>query len=284
MRNSYRKHTFLLVLVLVSWLCGCSSSNTVFPEREEREGVVDTAAPVSEQLFELVKTFYCTYGAWPLSWEELQASGLFQNERRKLLEAITAVEMKSPRAVVLIVSYRDASGVVRKSAFLAPPSCGTGPSEGQGEQRMLMAGGRVSFGLSQAFRMLSRQEIQERWKSPPMPDAAWINSDDIVLAIRFGELEVGREELSELLDTLADAYEQAIPSLRWIQREVVSQNGNSYLVHEFESEGARDLIATGVVSTSFDNKLVSVTVTGKKSLLVDVEALTSELLAGMRFN
>lgn len=284
MRNSYRKHTLLFILISVSCLAGCGSSNTVSPEPEAKKVAVDTPTTVTEQLFEVMKTFYCTFGSWPSSWEEVQASGLFESKRFDLLEAITGVEMKSPRAIVQIVSYRDASGALIKSAFLAPPTCGSEPPESRERQRMVMAGGRISFDLSDAFKMLSREEIQARWRSSPLPDAAWISSEEIVLAIRFGELEVGREELPELLDALADAYEQAIPSLRWIQREVGSQNGNPYLIHEFESEGAHEPIVTGVVSTSFDSRLVSVTVTGKKSLLVDVEALTSELLTGMRFN
>jgi hypothetical protein len=261
---------------------GCSSSNIVSPEIVSEAS--NNAAPVSigQSLFDSVQAFYCSFGTWPESWEELRASLSYDSRIFSELQMVRVIEMHSPRAIALRVVFEEKNGQIVKSLFIAPPSC-----SGEGEPvasagSVEMVGGRIRFVLPSALSQLSTERLKEKWNKPPRPDSAWSSDQGVVLAIRFGELDIDRDSLDVLLDTLSVAYEQAIPSIEWISRRHISSRDRLFLLHEFESDAESGRIITSVLSTSFDGKLLSITLTADADRRSDVEQHVSDLVRNIR--
>ncbi len=280
MRKSIKRVIAFGVLGFI--LVGCSASNNVSPENANEE--LSNAAPASigQRLFESVQAFYCSFGAWPESWEELRASLGYDSEIDSEFQMVRVVEMHSPRAIVLQMAYEEHNGQIVKSLFIAPPSCSVKGESEASVGSVEMAGGRIRFVLPDGLAQLSTEQLREKWSKPPRPDSAWSSDQGVVLAIRFGELDIDRDSLDILLDTLGVAYEQAIPSIEWISRRHISSRDRLFLLHEFESDAESGRITTGVLSTSFDGKLLSITVTADADRRSDVEQYVSDLLQDIK--
>lgn len=264
------------------FLDGCSSSNIVSPESVIKES--NNAAPVSigQSLFDSAQAFYCSFGTWPESWDELRASLSYDSRIFSELQMVRVIEMHSPRAIALRVVFEEKNGQIVKSLFIAPPTCSGKGEPAASAGSVEMAGGRIRFVLPNALSQLSTEQLKKKWNKPPRPDSAWSSDQGVVLAIRFGELDIDRDSLDVLLDTLGVAYEQAIPSIEWISRRHISSRDRLFLLHEFESDAESGRIITGVLSTSFDGKLLSITLTADADRRSDVEQYVSDLVRNIR--
>lgn len=280
MRISPRRHIICVHMAIVMAFYGCLSSNTVSPGVDRGEEVRESVA-AGEELFQWVRQFYCNFDSWPTSWDELDAS-LRYDQKASALNGIEVVEMDSPRAIVLRVAFRDSSGGVVRSVFIAPPTCGEDLSREDSAANVSMAGGRMRFMLPPDLHLMSGEDIKKRWNKPPRPDSGWSNDEGLTVAIRFGELDVDQDSVVALLDTLSIAYEQAIPSIQWIDRWKNTIGDRSFLYHEFESEGSTGHLVTAVLSTSFDGKLVSITISGSTTTRARVEETVNKIIGEIK--
>lgn len=214
------------------------------------------------KFFEEVSAFYCANFRWPTSWSELEEFQLSHGASAHSLDVFSEPVIQSPRAILLTLSYVDRENVRRKASFIAPPSCESQVRRDGDSRKVAMAGDGVAFTLPEGFSLMKGGEITERWKSPPFPDAAWQRDDEILVAVRFGDLELSDEEVAESLDDMVEAYESSVASLVWRGKAVVDLSGKSLLKHEFESASSQGRIVNVVYSGSYDGRLFAVTITG----------------------
>jgi hypothetical protein len=133
-----------------------------------------------------------------------------------------------------------------------------------------IAAGGVVFKLPKGFELMSTGDIKSRWKSPPYPDVAWSSAEGTILAIRFGDVEIKSEELMSVAEEMSEAYESSVPLLVWLAKESKVINGKHFLYLEFQSDSSNGLIANVVFTSSFDNRLFAISLTGP---VAEVEAL-----------
>jgi hypothetical protein len=144
-----------------------------------------------------------------------------------------------------------------------------------------IAGDGVVFTLPEGFSLLKGKEVKERWKAPPFPDAAWHRDDGVLVAVRFGDLDLSDEQVPDALQDMVEAYEAAVPSLVWRSKSAVSISGKAMLRHEFESTSSSGQLLNIVYSGSYDGRLFAVTITGPVTVaeeLSDVARQTEETL------
>lgn len=225
------------------------------------------AETVEKQIFEVLSSYYCDRGGWPGDWDDLRT---FQAARRadaSFMDLVKNASLESNRAIVVTLTYDNEAGAQRKVSFIAPPSCQAIQDKGL----VSIAGGRISFRLLEGTTLMSGQKMKEYWRNPPFPDAAWKGGGDVVIALRFGDVEVAPSELGAFAQSIAEAYEASVPSLVWIQKRDSSDAPLKVLEHEFESDSSRGRIVNYVLSTSFDNRLLAITVLGPAANAQDVE-------------
>jgi len=264
-----------VALILGSAGCSARTSGTG-PESASSESV-----RAETRFFKKVSAFYCAQYRWPKSWSELREFQASQGSEASFLDEFGAAEIQSPRAIVLTLSYVDKQGVRHKASFIAPPSC---RPKSQGEKAsnvVAIAGDGVVFTLPERFSLMKAKEIQERWKAPPFPDAAWHREGGVLVAVRFGDLELSNDQVSDALQDMVEAYEAAVPSLVWRSKGVMSISGKTMLRHEFESASSSGTLLNIVYSGSYDGRLFAVTITGPSHVsqeLSDVARQTEETL------
>jgi hypothetical protein len=171
------------------------------------------------------------------------------------------------------MNYRSVSGEERKVSFIAPPQCVGANSDG----RVSIAAGRIRFDLPVGFRLMGGADVKARWKNPPYPDAGWKSEGDLIIAIRFGDIEVSEQELAGLSSELQRAYEGSVPGISWLKKEPMAVNGRTLLEHEFESDSSRGRVVSYVISSSFDQKLVAITVIGPVSKTAEVDDVARQI-------
>lgn len=257
----------LCTLVSMAVLSGCSSTTSDVGGGANEPGLlVRQPEVVEKQLFEAMRDYYCEHKQWPQSLSDVEAYEVSRGADEGLFADFKDAHFESQRAIILTMNYQNALGVGRKVSFIAPPQCNGEATEG----RVSIAGGRIRFELPTGFRLMGGADVKARWKSPPYPDAAWMNESDLLIAIRFGDVEVSPEELVGLSAELEQVYQGSIPGLVWLKKEPIAVNGRTLLEHEFESDSSRGRIVSYVISSTFDHKLVAITVIGPASSVVDV--------------
>lgn len=246
------------LLVIVAGALGCST----------READLTPKAPLSEsakaegRFFKEVSAFYCANFRWPTSWSEFAEFEISRGVASNLFDEFAEPLIQSPRAIVLNLSYLDRANVRRKASFIAPPSCDSNAMQRGESRNVAMAGDGVVFLLPEGFSLMKAGEIAERWKSPPFPDAAWQRADESLIAVRFGDLDLTDEEVTESLDDMVQAYESSLPSLVWRGKSVVAIADKSMLKHEFESTSSQGRIVNVVYTGSYNGRIFAVTITG----------------------
>ena len=270
MKLAPRTPTPLLKALSALLVAGCSATGPVRPPEQ-----------FEEDTFKSISSFYCEYKRWPNDWIEFKDYLVSVGQGDTIGEDYPNATLESPRAVLATLNYEHIIGSPKKVSFIAPPQC-----EGVGDPRdVLMCGSRVGFRLPSGFSVMGGVAIKERWRVPPFPDAAWRSkSGGYVIAFRFGEVLVEPVGIPEFKQTLEAAYETSIPSLKWLVREVVEQNGRTFLAHEFESDSSRGRLVTVIISTSFDGKLLTINVVGPVEGRVQVEDYAREVTNSLRLN
>ncbi len=260
---------FFLFLALLSLLQACASSSAGVRAPEQFE----------QDTFTSVSAFYCEYKRWPQDWQEFKEYLSSVGQGDTLGEDYRNATLDSPRAILVTLDYESIFGAPRRVSFIAPPQC----EEPVDPREIMMCGGRVSFRLPPAFSVMGGVSIKERWRVPPYPDAAWRSkSGGYVVAFRFGEVALEPAGVADFKETLEAAYETSIPGLKWTVREVVEQNGKTFLAHEFESNSARGRIVTVIISTSFDSRLLTINVVGPVEGRAQVEEYAREITNSLR--
>ncbi len=259
MMKLLRLTPIVVTLLTVTSLFGCSSTSPN-PNGAGGDGGLTVRKPelLEKQLFESMRDYYCDHKRWPESLDDVEAFEVARGANEGLFADFKKPHFESQRAIILTMNYENSVGVERKVSFIAPPQCEGGSSEG----RVSIAAGRIRFALPSGFRLMGGADVKARWKNPPYPDAAWMGDSEILIAIRFGDVEVAEGELSGLSAELQEAYERSVPGLVWIKKEALAVKGRTLLEHEFESDSSRGRIASYVISAAFDRRLVAITVVG----------------------
>lgn len=267
--RSISKLVQLFLLVVVA---GCSSG-PASPVRPPEE--------FEKETFNSISAFYCEYKRWPKDWAEFKGFLDSIGQGDTLGEDYTNPVLESPRAVLATLNYETLLSGPTRVSFIAPPQCETSAPKGD----VLLCGGRVSMRLPQGFSLMGGVAVKERWRSPPYPDAAWRSkSGGYVIALRFAEVQVEESAIAEFKETLEASYETSIPGMTWLVREVVEQNGRTFLAHEFENDSSRGRIVTVVVSTSFDGRLFSLYIAGPIEGRPQVEEYARELMQSLKLH
>ncbi len=261
---------FLKAAPLVLLVAGCArepASPVRPPEEFEKE------------TFQAISTFYCEYKRWPNDWKEFKDFLDSIGKGDSLGEDYRGATLESPRAILVTLNYDTLLGSPSRVSFIAPPQC----EPPANPKDTLMCGGRISLRLPPEFSVMGGVAVKERWRAPPYPDAAWRSkSGGYVVALRFWEVMVEPGAIEQFKETWEASYETSIPGLTWVVREVVEQDGRTFLAHEFESDTSRGRTVTVVVSTSFDGKLFSVNIAGPIEGRTQVEAYAREIMHSLK--
>ncbi len=233
-------------------------SPAVSPAPEAPSALLDNPTSVERAAFELNSDFYCDRKRWPLEWSELVE---FQRQRGKAaswVEQVQEPRLSSPRAIFLSFEYTGVDQAPRRATYIAPPRC----DQTSAKEIVSIAAEGVVFKLPDGFELMPVKDVQERWKEPPFPDAAWSAAEGRVLAIRFGEVEIKPEELPKYAEDMAEAYESSIPSLVWTFKDSKVIGGKPVLYHEFQSQALQGPTSNVVLSSVFDGRLFAITISG----------------------
>lgn len=238
-----------------------------------------TPEPVEKVVFNAISSFYCDQKRWPKSWDELiHFEGLSPEGHHAVGEMLTP-EISSPRAILLVVRYKNAQGIDRKVVYIAPPEC-AGMKE---SSRVSMAGGRVSFARLPGMEQLDGAAVKAKWKEGPYPDVAWQDAaQGIFVTVRFGEVSVEPADLPILKEELEAAYQSSVPSLTWIERSVAADEEPPKLVHILSSESASGTTISYTMSMSFDGRLLTISISGPADREKAIEKVATSLRRSLR--
>lgn len=239
-------------------IIGCAKA----PAPESVPLVLNDPTILEQAAFKLTSDFYCDRKRWPLEWGELVAFQRQRGEDASWIEQVQDPQVSSPRAIFLSFEYTGADKAPRRAMYIAPPRCGQTSGKESDEELVSIAADGVVFRLPDGFELMPVKHVQQRWKSPPFPDAAWSAADGRVLAIRFGDLELKPDELLLYAEDMAAAYESSVPSLVWTAKDSRAIGGKPALYHEFQSQASQGPILNVVFSSVFDGKLFAITITG----------------------
>ena len=260
----------LLFLGALFCVGGCSSVSPTTPRTPESG---------EKTVFNAVASFYCSEQRWPKTWDELiQYDGLSAEAHHAVGEMISP-ELSSPRALLLVVRYKNMQGIDRKVTYIAPPEC-----DGRKDAAYVsMAGGRVTFKKIAGFGPLKAPEIKAKWKDGPYPDAAWHDqAGAILITISFGEVPVEPADLGGLKEELEAAYEASVPGVTWIERSLAAGEEPPKLIHMLSSDTPSGRSLSYSMSMSFDGRLLTLSVSGPAARQKEVEAIGNSLRHSLR--
>jgi hypothetical protein len=242
------------VLACSILLVGCATTPTA-PAPSVSQDEPDS---FEKAAFDVLSDYYCSQKGWPKEWAEVEDFQKGRGQDAAWLQSVKAPQIASPRAIFLTLSYTSAEGARRRATYIAPPRCGKESESGVVE----IAAEGVVFKLPSGFELMPARVVQQRWKAPPYPDAAWSSEDGRLLAIRFGDVELKPEELPQFSEDMAEAYESSIPSLVWTFKDSKTISNKPVLYHEFQSAASSGPIVNVVFSGVFDGRLFAITITG----------------------
>ncbi len=259
-------------LVLGSFLLagGCAPVSPTVPRQPES---------AEELVFGGVSSFYCSQKRWPTTWDELiHYEGLSTEAHHAVGEMLTP-ELSSPRALLLVVRYKNVQGIDRKVTYIAPPECNVRKDS----SRVSMIGGRVTFKKVKGFTPLKAQEIKTKWKDGPYPDAAWRDETGAALiTVSFGEVPVEPADLAVLKEELEAAYEASVPGATWIERSLAGDEEPPKLIHMLASDTPSGRSLSYSMSMSFDGRLLTLSVSGPASRQKEVEEVGDSIRHSLR--
>ncbi len=275
--NSFRCVLRLLLGVVLVITMGCGASS-VGPEGAGES----TRKPESSEkrMFSVMSRYYCEHKRWPKTLDEVEAFAESVDESSIETGKFQNPTLESSRAVVLTLGYDNNLGTRRKVSFIAPPRCDDEKVDGE----ISIAAGRIRFEVPTGFVLMSGEAIKERWKAPPFPDAVWRDESGVLIAIRFGDVEVTPAELQPLEPSLTEAYEGSVPSLTWLRHGTRLVADRIVLEHEFESDSSIGRLVNFVISTSFDGKLLAITLIGRADEVARVEEMATHVESSLRIN
>ncbi len=264
------RRCFVVVVVVSALLMGCVG---------RRGASLRPAESTEQQAFQFLSAFYCKEKRWPSGWDEFMNFAIPRDGGGELVSSFDNAQLSSSRAIVLTLDYNDESGASRRVSFIAPPQC----SANSDQSVVSMAAGRVWFKLPHGFSVLGGKEIEERWKRPPYPDAAWEDAvSGVVIALRFGEAELPAGGMSAIKNSLEKSYEASVTNLSWLVRKIKKQDSNEFLLHEYESDSVKGRLLTASITFGFDAKLLTVNIVGPVDQRHAVEAVAESVYASFR--
>jgi len=259
-------------LVLGALLCfaGCSPVAPTAPRTPEAG---------EKTVFTAVSSFYCSERRWPKTWDELIHYEGLSTEAHHAVGEMIAPDLSSPRALLLVVRYKNMQGIDRKVTYIAPPEC-----EGSKDAAYVsMVGGRVTFKKIPGFEPLKGVEIKAKWKDGPYPDAAWRDeSGAVLITVSFGEVPVEPADLGGLKEELEAAYESSVPGVTWIERSLARDEEPPKLIHMLSSDTSSGRSLSYSMSMSFDTRLLTLSVSGPASRQKEVEEVGNSLRHSVR--
>lgn len=238
-----------------------------------------TPEPAEKIVFNAMSSFYCAEKRWPKSWDELaQFDGLSPETHHAVGEMLTP-DLSSPRAILLVVRYKNAQGLDRRVVYIAPPEC----EDAKDSDRVSMAGGRVSFDKLAGFTQLDGAAVKAKWRDGPYPDVAWQDPRRaIFVTVRFGEVPITPHDLPALQEELEAAYESSLQNLTWIERSVAADEEPPKLVHILSSDTSSGTTISYTMSMSFDERLLTISVSGPADREKGIEQVAGSLRRSLR--
>lgn len=224
-------------------------------------------------VFDAVSSFYCSEKRWPTTWDELIHYDALSPEGHHAVGEMISPSLSTPRALLLIVRYKNMQGIDRKVTYIAPPECGE-----VDETLVSMIGGRVTFRRQPGFEPLKGAEIKAKWKDGPYPDVAWQDaSKSVFVTVSFGEVPVEPADLEQLKEELEGAYEGSLPGLVWIEKSLASDEEPPKLIHMISSDSPSGKSLSYTMSMSFDGRLVTIAVLGPATRQQEVEQVGNSI-------
>lgn len=263
--RSLSSHFGSLLLGVFLLVGGCSRVSPTTPRPPES---------AEKTVFNAVSSFYCSEKRWPKTWDELIHYEALSTEARHAVGEMLVPDISSPRALLLVVRYKNVQGIDRKVTYIAPPEC----DRAKDSARVSMVGGRVSFKKVRGFEPLKAAEIKTKWKDGPYPDAAWRDETGaILITVSFGEVPVEPADLEVLKEELEAAYESSVPGVTWIERSLAGDEEPPKLIHMLSSDTPSGRSLSYSMSMSFDGRLLTLSVSGPASRQKEVEAVGNSL-------
>jgi hypothetical protein len=265
------------ILVALVIITGCGGSS-VAPEGEGES--VRGAQSSEKRMFSVMSRYYCEHKRWPKTLDEVTDFAESVEEEGLAINDFLNPRLTSSRAVVLTLGYDTELGARRKVSFIAPPRCDDEKVDGE----ISIAAGRIRFEVPTGFALMNAEAVKARWRASPFPDAVWRDEDGLLIAIRFGDVEVTSMELEALVPSLTEAYESSVPSLKWLRKGHRVIDSRAVLEHEFESDSSTGRLVNFVISTSFDDKLLAISLMSRVEDAERVEKVAAQVESSLRIN
>jgi hypothetical protein len=115
----------------------------------------------------------------------------------------------------------------------------------------------VSFDAPMRFTRLSSQEISKKFPSDRSP-AFVVGNDDRTTTIAYDlkANSIAPDKLDETLTSLASAFKQIVPNLKWIARKIIKLQGQRWIYLEMTSVAEGNDIHNVMLLTPYNGKML----------------------------
>ena len=125
------------------------------------------------------------------------------------------------------------------------------------QDRVSMAGGKVSFVPPDGLRVMTEAEIKIKYPRGNAPQYVYSNEQmNVSIAITLSPQPVTLEGLPQLKAAMEQALPRLIPGLNWVNREIVEINGRPWVHFEMTSFAIDTDIHNEMYMTAFDGKML----------------------------
>lgn len=145
-------------------------------------------------------------------------------------------------------------------------------------------GTTVTFESPAEFAPLSKEVIAYKWPSNRAPNYA-IGNETASTTIAYDyKTDVTGSTLSDLKAQFTYTFDRIIPGIKWIENEMITLDGQAWLMFEMTSNAIDTDIHNLLLVTILDNKLLMFNFNSVKRDFKKYESALRESIASIRFN
>ncbi len=151
-------------------------------------------------------------------------------------------------------------------------------------ETITVEGTTVTFETPEGFKPLSALMIARKWPRNRTPNYAMGNKSGSTTIAYDYQTDVTGDTLSVLKAQFTGLFEQSIREIEWIKNEVITLDGEEWLLFEVTSNATDTDLHNLLLITILDNKLLMFNFNSVKSEFPQYEAALRQSIESIRFN
>lgn len=141
-------------------------------------------------------------------------------------------------------------------------------------ERVAVIGTDASFEPPAGFKQLSAGEIALKFNRGGNPPKSVLGNEGATTTVAYEIRPIAATEadLPEMLAAFDQQFQQRVPGLKWIQREIIEKSGQRWVFLEFTSEAADADIHNIMLMTPVNGALLAINFNSTRADFVRYEA------------